>query len=738
MSILRIRDENGEVQEIMTLVGPQGKPGVKGDRGDPGTAGVSVSSVKQTTTSIADGGDNVVTVTLSNGTTSTFTVKNGSKGSNGVSATHSWNGTTLTVTSASGTSSANLKGDKGDAGADYVITDADKADILADVRATANQQTPLFANGIDECTDTSKVYVLPDGYIYGYIRKLVYHYTNQIPLSVNSDGSQFVGANGEDGYAKDTLVIVSTGGEKSYTGTMATGFIPVKNGDVLYFKDYLLKPGVGDSKCQFVLYKSNFGHLSGATPDAISSYGYLFKYTSYASGYLETLTIVDKYNNGIAYLRFSAPNIDKAIITVNEPIVDPTYEYTWANTGHKFIPADHEERIIPLEEAAEDHETRIKTLEMYGSESTSASDIPAYIKTEADSVMSRLSDAQGNRNFTMIAMSDFHYSGTGDNKDNLIRACKAISYITNRIHVDAIATLGDNMPYGGDYNTTMRANADRWNKEINEILAITQRSGIVEFRTPGNHDRWGTPEQYMPDNAIYSFISGYNRQCDYIDVPGGYAYRDFPGHNLRVIVLNSVESEGMGRFSDTNGGGGYHMTTKQYRWLIDALDLSGKPNASNWQIVLLSHHRADDHHTFALNTESYFLPNILHAYNTGGSFSGVSQEDGATISCNFAGKNSAKLIGQIHGHHHSYIYGNLYRGRTYDELTGSTGVMAVSTPTLGFGSGSSHNDDNDGNNYPNVKDTAEETAFCVYSIDLDNHVIHAIHYGAGIDREISY
>lgn len=37
-------------------------------------------------------------------------------GADGVSCTHSWNGTTLTVTSASGTSSADLKGEKGDPG----------------------------------------------------------------------------------------------------------------------------------------------------------------------------------------------------------------------------------------------------------------------------------------------------------------------------------------------------------------------------------------------------------------------------------------------------------------------------------------------------------------------------------------------------------------------------------------------------------------------------------------------
>ena len=67
----------------------------------------------------------------------------GKDGADGVSATHSWNGTVLTVTSASGTSSANLKGEKGDTGAngytpvkgtDY-WTEADRTQMVADVIA---------------------------------------------------------------------------------------------------------------------------------------------------------------------------------------------------------------------------------------------------------------------------------------------------------------------------------------------------------------------------------------------------------------------------------------------------------------------------------------------------------------------------------------------------------------------------------------------------------------------------
>lgn len=47
----------------------------------------------------------------------------------GVSATHKWDGTTLTVTSASGSSSADLQGEKGEPGKDYVLTDDDKSEI---------------------------------------------------------------------------------------------------------------------------------------------------------------------------------------------------------------------------------------------------------------------------------------------------------------------------------------------------------------------------------------------------------------------------------------------------------------------------------------------------------------------------------------------------------------------------------------------------------------------------------
>lgn len=49
-----------------------------------GVDGVGVQSIEQTITSTEDGGDNEVTITLTNGVTATFIVKNGSKGADGI------------------------------------------------------------------------------------------------------------------------------------------------------------------------------------------------------------------------------------------------------------------------------------------------------------------------------------------------------------------------------------------------------------------------------------------------------------------------------------------------------------------------------------------------------------------------------------------------------------------------------------------------------------------------------
>lgn len=627
--------------------------------------------------------------------------------------------------------------------------------------AKRGQIKPEFANSIEECTDTSKMYVLPDGNIYAYMSVTGPLFTNQLPKAVGVDGTPFGGGTGfEMGYLTPTGTVttegVSSNGIINYK-SFHSGFIPY-NGEKIIRASGFINPTNRGNVGRLTFFESD--KSTGIMGDFVATFinegsatfdQNAFNETALFTFDLDTYTSKHGWYGGeiaskAKYIRISwnaiqadnteyVPKPEHTYVTYDEEISFGT-AYEWTNTGHAFVPADYEDRIVDLEKDSESHETRIKALEVYGTDSTSSAEIPAYIKAAADEVIEKVISQQGSRSFTMIGLSDFHYGGVGDNKDNLIRACKAINYIEGRINVDAVATLGDNIPHGESTEATLKS-GHRWFKEISEILKMTQQPGIIDFRTPGNHDRMGgnnssgNPTEPMPDNAIYSYITGYNRQCEIGDVPGGWAYKDFAGHKLRVIVLNTSEVEGKGRFSTHSG---FHMSTKQYRWVIDTLDLSGKTDAADWQILILSHHRADDWQVAAKGDTTYILPNILNAYKNGGSYTGINPEDNATISCDFAGKNVATLIGQIHGHHHAYIYGylGLSNGGT------QTNVMAISTPTTGFGTGAGHNDDNDGNWYDSIKDAAEETAFCLYSIDLDNQVVNAIHYGNGIDRVITY
>ena len=157
ITTIAITDKNG----TKTATIKDGEDGASGSggggTGEDGEDGIGIASIVQTTKSTEDDGINVITVTLTDGSTHTFEVQNGSKGStgkdgytpvkgtdyfdgkdgsdgkDGVSVTHAWNGTTLTVTSASGTSSADLKGDTGPA---YTLTDADKSSIAEKVDLT--------------------------------------------------------------------------------------------------------------------------------------------------------------------------------------------------------------------------------------------------------------------------------------------------------------------------------------------------------------------------------------------------------------------------------------------------------------------------------------------------------------------------------------------------------------------------------------------------------------------------
>lgn len=120
------------LQGIQGIQGERGEQGSKGDKGDRGEQGIQGVQGEKGETGAQ-----------------------GQKGADGTPATHRWGGTTLYITSASGTSSANLKGEKGDKG-DPGTNGKDGADGKdgANGKDGIDGKTPVA--GVDYFTPTDK------------------------------------------------------------------------------------------------------------------------------------------------------------------------------------------------------------------------------------------------------------------------------------------------------------------------------------------------------------------------------------------------------------------------------------------------------------------------------------------------------------------------------------------------------------------------------------------------------
>jgi hypothetical protein len=161
------------------------------------------------------------------------------------------------------------------------------------------------------------------------------------------------------------------------------------------------------------------------------------------------------------------------------------------------------------------------------------------------------------------------------------------------------------------------------------------------------------------------------------------------------------------------------------------LDLSSKEDASDWHILILSHHPLD------WWSDSYVFAYVLDAYKNGTSWSN------GTISVDYTGKNEAVLIGNIHGHIHNFKTDYLHLGNV--NSGNKSTVLRMSTPNACYGRENQYDTSSVGLStweedvtYSKTKDSADDTAFVVYCIDLDSYEINAICYGAGYDRSVKY
>jgi len=339
--------------------------------------------------------------------------------------------------------------------------------------------------------------------------------------------------------------------------------------------------------------------------------------------------------------------------------------------------------------------------------------IPEYVIAEAERVLEKVMSVQGSRTINIASLADLHY-GHGDYTDGVKNACQALKYIDERIKLDAVTTLGD---YTNSYPTENYVEAIADFKGVNKLLANLRFT--QNLRLQGNHDFY---TKWSPITCRY--IQSFSDGVVWGSKLGGYFHKDFADFKLRVICLNTYEND--------LGGEYIKCTTEQFQWFADKLDLSEKDDMEDWQILILSHHPLD-WYTLTSFGEHYVFGNILKAYQDGSSWSYNA------ITCNYSGKNGAKIICNIHGHIHNFLTGNIHYGETSWE--GETNILRMASPEscIYRENAQGYSDKwKEATSYPKTVGTAENTAFCIFCIDLDTYSINAICYGAGYDREVSY
>lgn len=364
---------------------------------------------------------------------------------------------------------------------------------------------------------------------------------------------------------------------------------------------------------------------------------------------------------------------------------------------------------------------------------TGFSNIPAHHAAAAMTMADKIAQIRDSGASVLVfgVITDSHVN-VGTDYEPLTRTSArhgayALETVSRWAGCDFLANLGDNC-WGTCIDAAEDAAAARYLAGcISGAMANTSGYWLV-----GEHDWSADPEKIYTLNGIRN-----NFDVSAATASRGYGYTDHAAQKVRVIALNT---------SDCNGiGGGFGLSYEQKDFLIRALDLSGKSDADQWQILILSHFPLDEPDAGVYDTRAD-VQAILKAYRNGlyllisvnSAYAAAENEDPSTyatykngrLAYNYAGKNSASIIACFHGHVHNTCYGTM----------ADCGVLRVASPNSCFylENTSSASLYGTSTSYPKTAGTEADTAVTFYAVDLTNRVIHAFTYGAGPDRVITW
>lgn len=601
-----------------------------GRDGDDGEDGVGIESVKPTYTSTEDGGTSIITVTLTNGKTSTFPVKNGSKGSTGEKGDKGDTGAQGPKgdkgdTGATGP--AGDKGDKGDTGAtglagkdgktpvvgvDY-WTATDKMKMKEDIISSIITQeageseslvmsqkavTDLVAeavgtgggggtsteyetvDSVDEMTDTSKQYVLKEtGTIWTYGEVTVEKEPENVFVPANATLNKRLG----------------TSSESSRNGHYITEYFEFDSSTVsspIVWLPLNYDPTIADQRIWYcdasktrlgAIYANNMSNPQDQVYIGQGKDGrYYFDLSK--DGNSNTAGASSKHYPSMKYLRICLSSGKTSVITVSD-IADveilfekdrgTAIEHEWCDTG--LTPStggggggNYVELLVKVNKNASDiYEVseRVKALET-GSDTVT---IPTFWQSAVDAVIAKIKALQVGRNCVTFPFFSDNHQRNG-------YAGPLISHIMKECNIPYCFFGGDSISSGTIADEATMIAQD---KAFDTMMSYVPNGRFC--RAVGNHDGYwydGTNKFYYNRDQVYDLFLREESiaQNKHFGDDGTYYYVDEIASKVRFIVMN------------TNGG---TVDATQIAWVQNtALNIT----ESGWGVVFISHQPISNHY----------------------------------------------------------------------------------------------------------------------------------------------
>lgn len=419
---------------------------------------------------------------------------------------------------------------------------ASKAELQA-MLAAHEQLKPEFAQTVEDCTDTEKLYVLPDGRIFAYMYAEDVPYTNHLPNAkeLPTDSTPYNGI----GYKPNTRLSISGGvfEERTETGWCASGLIKATYGDVIGLKNCVFtksNPAGGSHRGLVAGADASGAFISGATSSmgdiTADGSGWLPVYAEDGDNVIQ-FTVPSNLKNA-EYIRIVVQEFNaNSVITVNEEITEGTKKYAWKHTGHYFIPADYEPWLRDLEERTLHNTDSINALFYRVSELESNEDVklPDYWKTHADEQIAEIRNAlvnAGRNKSAFLWYHDIHWTYNYQQSPALLK------YLSDNTVIKKTFFGGDVLDTENGLDLDTLAYVYDWRKAIRELP--------YHYSVVGNHDDGNSTETdgNIPEGFIYSMLMAAEEKPHVVYGDGYYYYMDEPAEKTRYIFCDTATRNG--------------------------------------------------------------------------------------------------------------------------------------------------------------------------------------------------